>query len=161
MKSLTLAPWGEEAKCPPLMIATWDTKGFSPFSIAVFRGHYGLAKIIVDIAHAQYQPSEEKRQRYSLEPIDDDDADESDNDTEVNLYSELVDDVFTIENLGAVADIVKSNVTPLHMLTAYLPLWRLPHEIIKQTDDPVLPLRDPTISSYSAWNRKPWVSLLN
>lgn len=135
-------------------------KGFSPFSIAVFRGHYGLAKIIVDIAHAQYQPPEESRHHYSLRPFNDEDTDKSGDDGDVSLYSELVDDEVTIENLGTVADIVKSTVTPLYMLTADLPLWRLPRDIIKQTADPMPPPQDLARDTYFYFDRKPWVSLL-
>ena len=157
---MALAPWGEESKNPPLQIATWDSKGFSPFSIAVSRGFYGLAKIIVDIAHAQYQPAGESHQRYSHIPFNENDTDESDDDSENNLYSELVDEEFTFENLGAYADIVKSNITPLRMLTADLPLWRLPRNSIKQAEHDTVPPQEQAYRPFYAFDQKPWVSLL-
>lgn len=160
VKSMTLAPWGRESNYSPLQVATWDSKGFSPFSIAVFRGHYELAKNIVNIANAQYQPSERSRPRYSVRPFVDDDRNESDNDSEVNLYSELVDDEFTNETLGALAHIVKSNVTSLRMLTADLPLWRLPRDSIRQFENAMAPLQD-QVQTYLGFDRKPWVSLLH
>lgn len=157
---MTLAPWGRESNYPPLQVATWDSKGFSPFSIAVFRGHYGLAKTIVNIANAQYRPSERSRSDYGVRPFVDDDTNESDDGSEVTLYSELVDDEFTNETLGALANTVKSNVTSLRMLTANLPLWRLPRDLIKQFEDAMASLQD-QVQTYHGFDRTPWVSLLH
>jgi hypothetical protein len=115
VKSMTLAPWGLEPQCLPLKITTRDSNGFSPFSIAVF----GVSSIGEDHrghSASQYQPKEDVRKRFNFRPFDSEDTDGSDYDSEVNIDCELVDDDFTIENVGAVANVVKSNITPLQMI---------------------------------------------
>lgn len=159
MKSLTLAPWGTESEYPPLKIATPDKKGFSPFSIAVFRGHLQLARMIVDIAQAQYQPPEKVRKRFDLRPFNGDDGDETDSDNEITLYSELVDENFTIENVACVAKTVKSEISPLAMLSQRFLVWRLTGERFYQVERDVRLRQTEDLSSTSYGTREPWVSL--
>jgi len=83
---------------------------FSPLSIAVIRGHYDLAKGVFEIAHAQYQPTEPVgRTRYTMTTADSDEEDDEDDDGP-HVYSEIIDDRFTIENIGELSAQVKSNV---------------------------------------------------
>lgn len=128
IKSLTLAPW-PSPPLPlqtPLKVAIRDLKGFSPFSIAVLRGHYELAKKIVEICITQYHTDDglNTRQRWNMR-IEDSDAGCSDYDSEdehehehehLPIFSELVSDKFTVDNLGEVSTIVKSDVLPLTMI---------------------------------------------
>ena len=128
IKSLTLAPWdspnptsvqqsaGEKTQTP-LKIAVQDSNGFSPFSIAVLRGHRDLARKIVDICAAQYYKDDglTSRQRWSMRPSDSDDED-SDDGEDLPIFSELVSDKFTVDNLGEVSTIVKSDVLPIRMM---------------------------------------------
>ena len=123
LKSLTLAPWEHQAGEPlaaPLQIAVQDGNGFSPFSIAVFRGHYKLAHQIIGIASAQLDITDESRshQRWTLNSGDsDDDSDGNEDDSgALPIYSELVNDKYTIDNLGQVSTAVKSQVAPLTMI---------------------------------------------
>ncbi|TAQ87996.1 hypothetical protein B7494_g3670 [Chlorociboria aeruginascens] len=116
VKEMTLGPWGQEAELnPPLKIAVKDKNWFSPFSIAVLRGHRDLAKIIVEIAAAQYQKQDGRdyRQRWNIERSDSDDGENGEN---LPIFSELVSDKYTIDNLGEVSDVVKSEVPPLTMI---------------------------------------------
>ena len=129
IKSLTLAPWTapnsigtqglSEVKIqnPPLKIAIKDANGFSPFSIAVLRGHRDIARKIVDICIAQYHKDDglTSRQRWSMRASDSDDED-SDDGEHLPIFSELVSDKFTVDNLGEVSTIVKSDVLPLQMI---------------------------------------------
>ncbi|KAH7126744.1 ankyrin repeat protein [Dendryphion nanum] len=114
IKTLTLATWGPEKDRTPLKIAVEDRSSQSPFSIAVLRGHYDTARAIVEISYIQYEPEEDtERARYRM--ANDGDEDELDSDEEiadVPVIKELVDDKFTIENIGEVSSTVKSRVLP-------------------------------------------------
>ncbi|KAL2074939.1 hypothetical protein VTL71DRAFT_8719 [Oculimacula yallundae] len=125
VKAMTLAPWQWKEGSPlesPLKIAIMDGGGFSPFSIAVLRGHYDLAKKIVEICMAQFFKDDglSSRRRWTMRSGDSEDgydSDESyDSDQDLPIYAELVNDKFTVDNLGEVSNIVKSNVLPLEMI---------------------------------------------
>jgi ankyrin repeat protein len=128
IKSLTLAPWASPPLPlqTPLKVAIQDGSGFSPFSIAVLRGHYELAKKIVEICIIQYHKDDglSTRQRWNMRTEDSDDESsdyDSDDDREhkhehLPIFSELVSDKFTVDNLGEVSNIVKSDVLPLTMI---------------------------------------------
>ncbi|XMA08763.1 hypothetical protein WAI453_001554 [Rhynchosporium graminicola] len=125
VKMMTLAPWQWKEGSPielPLRVAIMDGNGFSPFSIAVLRGHYDLAKKIVDICMVQYHKDDglTSRQRWTMRTGDSDDEYDSDGDYHNNrvfpIYSEFVNDRFTVDNLGEVSNIVKSIVLPSEMI---------------------------------------------
>ena len=124
VKELTLSQWGDQRQA--LQIAVQDLRGFSPLSISILRGHADLAKIILEIATAQHQPKDKaERFKYSIQPPDSDDEGQAESDDEnFHLYSELVDDEFTIDNIGALADMVKSRVSPMMLLTWHAEVWR-------------------------------------
>ncbi|KFZ12569.1 hypothetical protein V501_04148 [Pseudogymnoascus sp. VKM F-4519 (FW-2642)] len=153
VKSLTLRPWKSEdgQEHPALQIAVKDTlpeisrysfgyssslgftrKGFtgvSPFSLAVLRGpsHYRMAKVIVEIALAQYEPRDNEggKSKWSIDydqagccsdhGSDSEDSDDDDH-SQIGLRSELVDEVFTIDNVAALSTVIKSHVKPSDML---------------------------------------------
>lgn len=123
VKSMTLLVWGPSGENPPLPIAICDSNYVSPFALAVYRGHSSLAKIILDIAQAQYQPRDatETRIRYA---IDSDSDEEGDGDNQLNIRSELVDENFTITDIGALAGTIKSKTSALEMLSWLAPIWR-------------------------------------
>ncbi|OQO13617.1 hypothetical protein B0A48_01846 [Cryoendolithus antarcticus] len=131
LKQLCLVPWtndkGEQQA--PLKIAVTDTLQLSPFAIAVMHGDLDLAKLIMEIAEAQYVlPGSDQQRRYRLNGGDDDDEsdeDASDDDTsdghELALASDVVDDTFTIENVGEISMQVKSHTKPLNVLNGRFP----------------------------------------
>ncbi|KFY37783.1 hypothetical protein V495_06954 [Pseudogymnoascus sp. VKM F-4514 (FW-929)] len=155
VKALTLQPWKSEdgQEHPALQIAVQDTvnqlynygnrrygnynlhttisqrgfTGVSPFSLAVLRGpsHYKLAKAIVEIALAQYEPQDHEggkskwRIEYDQEGYCSDHGSEcgdSEAGSEIRIHSELVDEVFTIDNVAALSTVIKSRVKPMEML---------------------------------------------
>ncbi|KAG9185559.1 hypothetical protein G6011_06890 [Alternaria panax] len=134
IKELTLTIWDENQS--PLKVAVQDSQDFSPFSIAILRKHYGVARAILAIAHAQYAPEEKPMVKHSLQPRDEDEDSCDDDDDDYQIYSEIVDDRFTIENIGEVQNQVKSNVTPLQLM-----LWNCPVSGFLKHDD----------SSMSGW----------
>lgn len=121
IKELTLAVWGEQQS--PLKIAVQDSNSFSPFSIAVLRRHMDVAKAILEIAQAQYAPEEKKGQpKHSLQEYDSDDESTGDRNEHFYIFAEIIDDRFTIENIGEAQSQVKSNITPLQMMSWPCPI---------------------------------------
>ena len=88
---------------------TQDSKGFTPFHIAVYRRHYGLAKLLLKIANAQFEDPEgnTSRRRYTIVEADSDYSSDTDED-DLGISSQLVDDTFTIDNIAAVRQTVRS-----------------------------------------------------
>ncbi|KIX96415.1 uncharacterized protein Z520_07681 [Fonsecaea multimorphosa CBS 102226] len=118
VKSICLA--GDD----PLQVAVMDLRGFTPFSIAAFRGHYELAQLIVEIAKVQYQPDDESKRYHYVLGTDEyndgdsdfsDDSDGTEHSARVRVLAELVDETFTVNDIAAVADNVKSRVSPAVM----------------------------------------------
>jgi ankyrin repeat protein len=126
IKCLTLTIWDENES--PLQIAVRDTNQLSPFSIAVIRDHFDVARAILEIAHAQYAPEETAgKAKHSLVPVEEENEGLDTDDFEI--YSEIVDDKFTIDEIGHVQTQVKSRVTPLEMLS-----WPCPvSDFVKST----------------------------
>lgn len=121
IKGLTLCPWQQgDTEYAPLKIAVHDRNGFMPFSIAVLRGHYDLARKIVEICLAQskagHHLAQSGRRRWGITVDGSDDESE-----ELPIFSELVTDKFTIDTLEEVSNVVKSDILPLTMIE-----WRCP-----------------------------------
>ena len=123
VKAMTLQPWAMAKEPPsntPLQIAVKDSNGFSPFSIAVLKGHRDLARRIFEIALAQYSKDDikgqRKRWRMVTEKDEDLDASEDEDEHVLPIFADLVNDTFTVDNLGAVSGVVKSNVLPSTMI---------------------------------------------
>ena len=118
IKALTLVSWGPENNEPPLQIAVNDCPN-SPFSLAYMRGHLDVAKAILEIAQVQYVPEEKPVTRYRMQTSEEDEEDEeesTDDDNEPRIYGQIVDEQFTIDNIGQVSMQVKSRIKPLKML---------------------------------------------
>ncbi|KAE8349898.1 hypothetical protein BDV28DRAFT_151457 [Aspergillus coremiiformis] len=128
IKALTLAMWGEDNEQTPLQIAVRDSNGLSPFSIAALRGHLDVAKAIIKIVQAQCKKREPMgHQRFE---ISSDYSDEDSKDSgEVRIYSEIIDDQFTIDDIGDVATYVESQWTPLEVIR-----WDCPAYLFTDTD---------------------------
>lgn len=123
VKSLTLSSWGPSGENLPLQIAVRDSNDVSPFALAFYRGHASLAKIILDIAQMQYRPrdSAETRTRYA---IDSDSDGESDEEDQLKIRSELLDENYTIADIGALAGTIKSKIPAMEMLCWSTQIWR-------------------------------------
>ena len=107
------------------MVAIRDIVNNTPFSLAFLRGHYDVARAILEIVKAQWTPIEKEKVRYTMESRrDDEDSDDSDaysvqsdSDAEPRIVSQKVDQQFTIDDLGKVSMTVKSHTKPLATLT--------------------------------------------
>ncbi|PWY77072.1 ankyrin repeat protein [Aspergillus heteromorphus CBS 117.55] len=113
IKALTLAAGDGDDDQTPLQIAVRDQNRFSPFSIAVLRGHRIVAKAILEIVQAQFKIDEsETSERFEvdMEALHDDDVD-------VGIYSEIIDDKFTLENIGETATQVECRISPLEVFS--------------------------------------------
>jgi hypothetical protein len=127
LKTLTLTSWDDAKEQAPLKIAVYDQKRNSPFSLAFTRGHYDVAKAILEVAQAQYVPEETAKTRYTMEAGDEeseysDDSDCSDaesvlsSESRPRIYRQIVDAQFTIENIGEVSMKVNSRTKPIEMI---------------------------------------------
>ena len=114
----------------PLQVAVQDAAGFSPFSLGLVRGHREIASVALEIATAQYQPANnEAKYRYRLRGADDEEvysgvSSESGFDDDRMVLKQIVDDQFTVDDITALADNVKSKISPLTMLEWDVELWR-------------------------------------
>ena len=129
IKSFTLAPYESEGGNtinPPLKIAVQDGNGFSPFSIAILRGHRDVALKIVEICMTQYRKEDTGLRKFNMrsyncdhedEDEDEDDSEyESEEELDLPIISSLVKDKYTVDNLGEVASTVNSDILPLTMI---------------------------------------------
>ncbi|KAI1433298.1 ankyrin repeat protein [Xylaria sp. CBS 124048] len=134
IKSLTLGPWGHDAKQPPLKIAVRDVKGNNPFSLAFFRGHLSTAKAILEIAQAQWSPREQVKVRFLMVRPDMNEAefDVGENDGKPEIYKEIVNDQFTIENIGQVSMQVRSDVLPSTLMNWKAPTFKTNGEKVEK-----------------------------
>jgi ankyrin repeat protein len=149
VKELTLAVWSKDQS--PLKIAVQDTQNFSPFSLAVLRKHFDVARAVLEIAHAQYAPDEKKGQvKHSIQPADEEDAG-SDQNEDIQIYSEIVDNRFTVENIGEVQNQVKSNITPLKLAS-----WTCPVHTFLEGDDSSVHASSPPSERSAFPYRRQW-----
>ncbi|KAL2199938.1 hypothetical protein P885DRAFT_30278 [Corynascus similis CBS 632.67] len=121
IKALTLASWsdGDTKDEAPLEIAVYDRHQNNPFSLAYLRGHYDVAKAVLEIAYAQYAPEDAPKTRYTMQEDDDcysDDGSISSKESEPRIYSQIVDEVFTIRSVGEVSMKVKCHTKPMDMV---------------------------------------------
>ncbi|KAL2822695.1 ankyrin repeat-containing domain protein [Aspergillus cavernicola] len=114
IKSLTLTAWGPDKDRLALEIAATDFRNFSPFSIAILRGHLDTAKAILAISIAQYKPNDQgKNTRYRVVADVSDSDDGSDVDSEdIQLETHVIDGEYTIDNVGEAKDQVESSISP-------------------------------------------------
>ncbi|KAI0404447.1 ankyrin repeat protein [Xylaria palmicola] len=135
IKSLTLAPLGPGGKEPPLKIAVSDSAGNNPFSLAFLKGHFDTAKAILEIVQAQWSPPEKEKARFRMarpevdeESLEDSEVESNANssDNEPEIYKEIINDQFTIDNIGQVSMQVKSNVLPSEIMS-----WNTPTFVIR------------------------------
>lgn len=117
-----------ETNTKPLQASVKDLQGFSIFSIALSRGHFDLARMVLDITAAQYHEEGEPRLQYSLQPYDDDDSDSDDGvstDSKPYFFKTLVDDNFTVDDIVAAQEI-KANVQPVELInSSNCEIWRV------------------------------------
>ncbi|KAI8633475.1 ankyrin repeat protein [Xylariaceae sp. FL1651] len=129
IRSLTLASWDVNGKEPPLKIAVSDFKGNNPFSLAFLKGHFDTAKAILEITQAQWSPVEEKKARFKMtKPEDEENSGEESNasdDSGLEIYKEIPNDQFTIDNIGQVSMQVKSDILPSTILNWPTPTFVL------------------------------------
>lgn len=132
IKSLTLQAWGPEQDQPPLVAATADNDGNTPFSVAFLRGHHDVARAILEIVKVQWSPPEKEKVRFKMEAREEDEysderSDEESNDSgdEPRIVSEKVQQKFTIDDIGHVSMQVKSHTKPVDYICWDVPRWHI------------------------------------
>ncbi|KAI1176036.1 ankyrin repeat protein [Nemania sp. FL0916] len=131
IKSLTLAAWGPDDREPPLAIAVSDLENNNPFSLAFLKGHFDTAKAILEIAKAQWSPTEEEKARFKMtspgyQEESDEESDADDSSSEPEIYKEIINDRYTIDNIGQISMQVKS-----HVLASKFMAWSTPTFVLR------------------------------
>ncbi|PYH91092.1 ankyrin repeat protein [Aspergillus ellipticus CBS 707.79] len=132
IKNLTLAVGDGETNETPLQIAVRDQNRFSPFSIAVLRGHYLVARAILEIVQAQFKKEEnETYERFEV------DMEALHDDADIGIYSEIIDDKFTIENIGEMATQVECRTSPSQVFS-----WDCPAHMFVEKEPQTPPVNN-------------------
>lgn len=106
VKKLTLAKWGEGGKKDPLLISGDEYyMDMTPFTIAIVRGHRALARVMLEIGQIQYNPRKEEETNVRYRINDD-----------LEIYSEVVDDQFTVEEIGEAVTQIECDKTAISMM---------------------------------------------
>ncbi|KAK8056279.1 hypothetical protein PG993_001506 [Apiospora rasikravindrae] len=139
IKSLTLASWDAHKTEPPLKVAVADDEGHNPFSLAFLKGHYDVAKAILEIVQAQWAPADESKVRYRMAHDNNVESGEGSDDesdiAEPELFKEIIDGDFTIENIGQVSMQVKSDVLAADFLHWTAPTFRFDGTEVEEYHD--------------------------
>jgi hypothetical protein len=110
IRTLTTTSWHASGEEPPLKLAVSDDKSANPFSLAFLRGHFHVARAILDIVQAQWTPKEKENARYKMERGDGEGSYESEEDDDPKVYKETINELLPIDNIGQVSMQVKSDV---------------------------------------------------
>lgn len=151
----------------PLQVAVTDLRGFSPFAIAAFRGHFNLGTLIVEIATAQYQPDQNSEQYHYILATEDDQDDDSEYGDhhegadvldDVKVHAQLVDETFTVDDVVALADNVKSKVSPETMVNWSCKIDRVLQGHVDERDanEALGAYCEPRIFSYGHLSAQSW-----
>ncbi|KAI1269144.1 ankyrin repeat protein [Xylariaceae sp. FL1019] len=123
IRSLTLASWDSEGQEPPLNVTVNDRKDSTAFSLAFLKGHFDVAEAILEIAQAQWAPREDEKAVFKIKEHDDDEKEadsDSDGGSDVQVYKEIINDKFTIDNIGQVSMQVKNHILPCWHLNRHV-----------------------------------------
>ncbi|KAL9021492.1 MAG: hypothetical protein Q9185_001285 [Variospora sp. 1 TL-2023] len=126
IRELTLADWGPQKDRKPLYVATQDNGGFTPFALAMIRQHLETAKLLVGIANAQFKESDDSKsqRRYEIAGGSDYDSYNSEEDnSEEDIYSRVVDQTYTYDNIADLQNSVGSQVSASEMLGQSAAVW--------------------------------------
>jgi hypothetical protein len=105
-------------------------------AIAVSRAHLDLAQVILDIAAAQYSPSTPKEKKRSFRIRGPEEAHEEGYcPGEIVVTSELVDEDFTLEDVGALSASTGSKTQPFDLVTGTSPCWAAREGLEKSVKD--------------------------
>lgn len=120
VKDMTSSPWKDKEgnMQPPSIVATLDKSYYNPFSLAVAQGHLDLASTILEIAHEQHVgPEQEKSRKYGIDGQSEDENSDDSSEDGVQLFSEVVDDEFTKEDVGQVSLKAETRMSAVTLIT--------------------------------------------
>jgi hypothetical protein len=94
------------------MVTVQDSKGFTPFALAMYQRHFEAAKVLVEIANVQFKGPDESspRRRYTIAEEGSDYSSNGDED-DLGISSQIVDETFTFDNIAALRQSVGSKVS--------------------------------------------------
>lgn len=117
IKQHTLTKWGPENKNEPLKVAVHESLfGNTLVMIALRRKQYDLARILLQIAQAQYRPKDEKTNYYVDRDNSDSDSESEAGNSDYYVAEETVDNTFELGDVTHIPDEARSDVTALKIL---------------------------------------------
>lgn len=127
IKALTTKP---DVNGNVLSMAVQDNMNISPLHIAIWRGDYDIAEMMLEIAHLQYNPSEAKdgKRNYYIRDRDPDDYDCGSSNSDAGsedfyVSSDLVNQNFTIDDVANLAQQAGSKTSVLEFLSWSGQFW--------------------------------------
>ncbi|KAI4277467.1 MAG: hypothetical protein LQ337_001740 [Flavoplaca oasis] len=126
IKALTMAQWGPDGQMKPLHVSNADAKGFTPFTIAVYRRHFETAKMILGIADAQFkipESNDASRRRYKIASEDEYSGSDDSHSDNLDITYDVVDEVYTHDNVAALQESVGSRNSAADMLSRMAEVW--------------------------------------
>lgn len=119
--------WGPDQKNNPLMVTVRDSNGFTPFALAIYRRHFEVAKMILEIANLQFKgPDDESgKRRYTMADNDSEYESGDDDDNELAISSRVVDETYTFDNIAGLQQSVGSHMSASDLLTMGAEIWCL------------------------------------
>jgi len=122
IKERTLTRWGPNQDKEPLKVSVSETVcGYNLVHIAIFRKRFDLARMLLQIAQAQYRPKDENVNYYVDRAYDSDYEHEEDEveDSEATDYyiaSERLDNSYELGDVTHIPDQAHSDVSPITLL---------------------------------------------
>jgi hypothetical protein len=117
IKARTLTKWGPENKNEPLKVAVHESLfGHTLVMIALRRKRYDIARMLLQIAQAQYRPKDEKVNYYVDRDGSDCDSDSEAGGSDYYVAEETVDNTFELGDVTHIPDEARSDVTALKIL---------------------------------------------
>jgi hypothetical protein len=119
IKARTLTRWGADPKNAPLKVSVYDDLYQNTLvMVALQRRRFDLAKMLLQIAKAQYRPKAE-RVNYFVDEYHADEDSDLDSDTDESDYyigSDNIDDTFELGDVTHIPEEARSEVAPVHLL---------------------------------------------
>lgn len=111
IRALCSGPTGEgEDRIPPLRMAVQDQDNFSPLALALYRKHYDMIDMILEIVNEQYEPADKKPLFGNIPTYrEESDSDSDDVESEAGAINE---DDFAVQDAEPVVTHVKCDVSP-------------------------------------------------
>jgi len=131
IKERTLTRWGPNQDKEPLKVSVSETVcGYNLVHIALFRKSFDLARMLLQIARAQFRPKDENVNYYVARTYDSDyereeEEIEDPEDTDYYIATERVDNSYELGDVTHIPDEAHSDIFPVALLKQSIKFERL------------------------------------